>query len=112
MTVLSYTEGKGKKEYGLSILNEERRPSTQDTIDPDVVPTELAPGLKTEEEEQEEERQERLPPPPDGGLHAWLKVFGGFLVYINVWCVALFTPDPLFHQLLFGLWATTTFIST
>ena len=26
-----------------------------------------------------------LPPPPDGGLHAWLKVFGGFLVYINIW---------------------------
>ncbi|KAF2643312.1 MFS general substrate transporter [Massarina eburnea CBS 473.64] len=25
------------------------------------------------------------PPPPDGGLHAWLKVFGGFLVYINIW---------------------------
>lgn len=28
----------------------------------------------------------QLPPPPDGGLHAWLKVFGGFLVYINIWC--------------------------
>jgi hypothetical protein len=28
-----------------------------------------------------------LPPPPDGGLHAWLKVFGGFLVYINIWLV-------------------------
>lgn len=27
----------------------------------------------------------QLPPPPDGGLHAWLKVFGGFLVYINIW---------------------------
>jgi hypothetical protein len=26
-----------------------------------------------------------LPPPPDGGLHAWLKVFGGFLIYINIW---------------------------
>lgn len=23
--------------------------------------------------------------PPDGGLHAWLKVFGCFLVYSNVW---------------------------
>jgi hypothetical protein len=28
-----------------------------------------------------------IPPPPDGGLHAWLKVFGGFLVYINIWYV-------------------------
>jgi len=27
----------------------------------------------------------QLPPAPDGGLHAWLKVFGGFLVYINIW---------------------------
>jgi hypothetical protein len=26
-----------------------------------------------------------LPPPPDGGLHAWLKVFGGFMIYINIW---------------------------
>jgi hypothetical protein len=24
-------------------------------------------------------------PPPDGGLHAWLKVFGGFMIYINIW---------------------------
>jgi hypothetical protein len=29
-----------------------------------------------------------IPPPPDGGLHAWLKVFGGFMIYINIWCVA------------------------
>lgn len=28
-----------------------------------------------------------IPPPPDGGLHAWLKVFGGFMIYINIWCV-------------------------
>ncbi|KAL5425938.1 hypothetical protein PMIN07_011761 [Paraphaeosphaeria minitans] len=27
----------------------------------------------------------QLPSPPDGGLHAWLKVLGGFLVYINIW---------------------------
>ncbi|KAE8824761.1 hypothetical protein PTNB73_07353 [Pyrenophora teres f. teres] len=26
-----------------------------------------------------------IPPPPDGGLHAWLKAFGGFLIYINIW---------------------------
>ncbi|KAF2270995.1 MFS general substrate transporter [Lojkania enalia] len=40
----------------------------------------------------DEEQQDRdspagdaLPPPPDGGLHAWLKVLGGFLIYINIW---------------------------
>jgi MFS family permease len=26
-----------------------------------------------------------IPPPPDGGLHAWLKVFGGFFIYVNIW---------------------------
>lgn len=31
--------------------------------------------------------ESELPPPPDGGLHAWLKVFGGFLIYINIWSV-------------------------
>ena len=32
-------------------------------------------------------RESTLPPPPDGGFHAWMKVFGGFLIYINIWCV-------------------------
>lgn len=31
--------------------------------------------------------QSTLPPPPDGGLHAWLKVVGGFFIYINIWYV-------------------------
>lgn len=30
-----------------------------------------------------------IPPPPDGGLHAWLKVFGGFMIYINIWSVPI-----------------------
>lgn len=25
-----------------------------------------------------------IPPPPDGGLHAWLKVFGGFMIYVCI----------------------------
>lgn len=25
-----------------------------------------------------------IPPPPDGGLHAWLKVFGGFMIYVRL----------------------------
>lgn len=91
MTGVSDSDEKEKKEYGTSVLNEERRPSTQETrlsldLDPEVVPAELAPGSAVLEKEGEEGGvQERLPPPPDGGLHAWLKVFGGFLVYINVW---------------------------
>ena len=24
--------------------------------------------------------------PPDGGLNAWLKVLGCFLIYSNIWC--------------------------
>lgn len=31
--------------------------------------------------------ESQFSPPPDGGLHAWLKVFGGFLIYINIWFV-------------------------
>jgi hypothetical protein len=32
-----------------------------------------------------------IPPPPDGGLHAWLKVFGGFLIYV---CPSSTSPTP------------------
>lgn len=28
-----------------------------------------------------------FPTAPDGGLHAWLKVLGGFLIYSNIWLV-------------------------
>jgi hypothetical protein len=31
-----------------------------------------------------------IPQAPDGGLHAWLKVFGGFFIYVNIW----FAPPP------------------
>ena len=43
------------------------------------------------DEAQQDDRsvaESQLPPPPDGGLHAWLKVFGGFLIYINIWFAA------------------------
>lgn len=30
-----------------------------------------------------------IPTPPDGGLHAWLKVFGGFFIYVNIWYAAV-----------------------
>ena len=36
-------------------------------------------------ENNENHTPTQLPAAPDGGLHAWLKVLGGFLVYINIW---------------------------
>lgn len=51
-----------------------------------------------------------IPPPPDGGLHAWLKVFGGFMIYINIWYVHaphhLISSSPRQHVNLF-LYPTT-----
>jgi hypothetical protein len=40
-----------------------------------------------------------IPPPPDGGLHAWLKVFGGFMIYINIWYVNIHITLPLTPKL-------------
>lgn len=55
------------------------------------------------------------PAAPDGGLHAWLKVFGGFLIYMNIWCARLFLP----HYILLltnlpgaSLWLTALFNPT
>lgn len=44
-------------------------------------------GKADDEASQAPTQDTQLPPPPDGGLHAWLKVLGGFLVYINIWYV-------------------------
>lgn len=46
--------------------------------------------LVAHDEESPETRsiaESQLPPPPDGGLQAWLKVLGSFLIYINIWYV-------------------------
>jgi len=49
----------------------------------------IAVGEKREKHEDLENNRNntpaQLPAAPDGGLHAWLKVLGGFLVYINIW---------------------------
>jgi hypothetical protein len=37
-----------------------------------------------------------IPTPPDGGIHAWLKVFGGFFIYVNIWSVS----NPTHHALI------------
>jgi magnesium-transporting ATPase (P-type) len=51
---------------------------------------EATPGIGPEAQDgktkdPESEPDDQLPRPPDGGFHAWLKVFGGFIVYINIW---------------------------
>lgn len=64
-------------------------PSTDDSYDVDGV-------LETEVEKQATQlsrtttRRSAIDPsrePPDGGLEAWLKVFGCFLLYSNIWFV-------------------------
>jgi hypothetical protein len=45
------------------------------------------PMVDEEKHDAQSTAESQLPPPPDGGLHAWLKVFGGFLIYINIWFV-------------------------
>jgi hypothetical protein len=53
-----------------------QRTSTQESLSLDP---------ESQEADTHNEEEPALPPPPDGGLHAWLKVFGGFLIYINIW---------------------------
>jgi hypothetical protein len=76
-TTLLYTE-KQDLEKALGSTEEHQhqnhRPESHSTHDDNVE----APGDDATETVQ-------LPPPPDGGVHAWLKVFGGFLIYINIW---------------------------
>lgn len=45
-----------------------------------------------------------IPPPPDGGLHAWLKVFGGFLIYV---CPTSNFPAPQTSSLTSALRSTS-----
>ncbi|KAI9677248.1 MAG: hypothetical protein M1822_008197 [Bathelium mastoideum] len=49
---------------------------------------EAALGERAQDEAPHDTRSisgSQLPSPPDGGIHAWLKVFGGFLIYVNIW---------------------------
>jgi hypothetical protein len=68
---------KEKTAYEADVPQSEHAPSPPDTVDLEQRPNSEPPP----------EFESRLPPPPDGGLHAWLKVFGGFLIYINIWSV-------------------------
>ena len=76
---------------------EDSRPSSAD----DVIQHESRPQSDEGARDKEAQLDARstittesaLPPPPDGGLHAWLKVFGGFMIYINIWFVASYTSS-------------------
>jgi len=40
-----------------------------------------------------------IPPPPDGGLHAWLKVFGGFMIYVHIIMACEWTASDMFRSI-------------
>jgi hypothetical protein len=60
-------------------VHRQEEPERNDAVDEDKEAQLDARSTRTTES--------AIPPPPDGGLHAWLKVFGGFMIYINIWCV-------------------------
>lgn len=45
-----------------------------------------------------------IPPPPDGGLHAWLKVFGGFMIYV---CIDLPSHNNNLTNVQINIWGFT-----
>ena len=59
-----------------------------------------------------------LAEPPDGGLNAWLKVMGCFLVYSNIWClifILLRSRSILTYQfkgIHFNFWGLSDILST
>jgi hypothetical protein len=66
---------------------EEKKALDENKTTPQRTSTQESLSLDPERQEADTHTEEEpaLPPPPDGGLHAWLKVFGGFLIYINIW---------------------------
>ncbi|KAI8937768.1 hypothetical protein NX059_005468 [Plenodomus lindquistii] len=74
------------------VVKEEQEEYSRPSTTEEVLAHEHVKGDETVEdkEAQSDARSTRTvestqPPPPDGGLHAWLKVFGGFMIYINIW---------------------------
>ncbi|USP82685.1 uncharacterized protein yc1106_09959 [Curvularia clavata] len=95
MTSHSATDEKNIKIDDKAVSQEEySRPSSasqneEAVVEPKVGPTRTN-DLTPDQEAQADVRstftaESGIPPAPDGGLHAWLKVFGGFLIYINIW---------------------------
>jgi hypothetical protein len=75
-TSLDFEEKRALEDTKTAHQDHPPRTSTQETLslDPEI-----------QETDTHDDAEPALPPPPDGGLHAWLKVFGGFLIYINIW---------------------------
>jgi hypothetical protein len=79
-----------KKEYdAVALDNQDGSSSSQEhpMQDQEKGPQDVGTALDEEQQDSRSIAESQLPPPPDGGLHAWLKVFGGFLIYINIWFV-------------------------
>jgi hypothetical protein len=78
-----------KKAHDGVVLNDHDGESSQERPIEEQEKGPVDVGTAPDEEKQDGHSvaESQLPPPPDGGLHAWLKVFGGFLIYINIWFV-------------------------
>ena len=47
-----------------------------------------------------------IPSPPDGGLHAWLKVFGGFMIYVSLYPIHIQSLNHA-HKPQINIWGFT-----
>ncbi|KAL1611322.1 hypothetical protein SLS59_000040 [Nothophoma quercina] len=47
-----------------------------------------------------------IPSPPDGGLHAWLKVFGGFMIYVSLYPIHIQSSNHA-HVPQINIWGFT-----
>lgn len=94
----SYDGEKSKEVFGTDAVE------ASTTVAPGAEIITPAPSMKeVDHSDAEAQPVDTLSPaahvPPDGGLHAWLKVFGGFLIYMNIWGFTL-VPCPLMRSLL------------
>jgi hypothetical protein len=64
----------------------------KDPFEPLPATVELAAVAVQATDHDEIDSQSLAHVPPDGGLHAWLKVLGGFLIYSNIWYNSSHTP--------------------
>jgi hypothetical protein len=83
------TESDEKKAYETAALDRDNQDGGSSAQEHAIRKQENGATLDEEQQDDHSIAESQLPPPPDGGLHAWLKVFGGFLIYINIWLVFL-----------------------
>lgn len=57
--------------------------------DAEATSSSTAVSIQNPESRLQDEENEKQPPPadpiPNGGFHAWLQVFGAFLLFFNSW---------------------------